>query len=87
MTEEEIIEDRKNQYGSYEQFVIEMASIMNILKQRRGEDGEITTQDTDNFFLVLKLLRLQTSEDEDSLIDLANYARLIRERRFGDINV
>jgi hypothetical protein len=87
MTEEEIIKDRAKQYGSYEQFASEMAKIMTVLKQRREPNCIVTIEDVDNFFLVLKILRLQTADDEDSLIDLTNYARLIKERRFGDSNV
>jgi hypothetical protein len=78
---DELLEERGKQYGSYEMFSSRMTFIMNTLKVHRGEEPEITNEDVDNFFLVLKLLRLQTATDDDSLIDLSAYAKLIRECR------
>jgi len=85
----DIIEERKGQYGSFEIFVNNMTKIMNILRDHRYQDEElkdclVTDEDSENFFLVLKLLRLQTADDSDSLVDLENYARLIKEKRYGD---
>ena len=76
-----ILEDRKIQYGTYKEFSKDMANIMTILKQRKFKNEIITIEDVDNFFLVLKLMRLQTASDIDSLIDLENYSKLIRERK------
>jgi hypothetical protein len=78
---DELLEERGKQYGSYKMFNSRMAFIMNTLKIHRGEEPEITNEDVDNFFLVLKMLRLQTATDDDSIKDLKAYAKLIRERR------
>ena len=80
-TADDILEDRGKQYGSFNIFVNNMVTIMNVLKRQHGELTGIEHKDIDNFFLTLKLLRLQTATDEDSLIDLENYAKLIRKRR------
>jgi len=85
---EEILKDRSNQYGSYNIFTLEMLHIMNMLRNRRRrtqlneKKDELDIEDIDNFFLVLKILRKETSEDKDSIIDLENYAKLIKEARY-----
>ena len=84
MTDEEKALKAK-QYGSYEDFVINMTVIMNRLRMHRGLEANIDEDDVDNFFLVLKLMRAQTVEDDpDSYYDLSNYSELIRKRRFGN---
>ena len=78
---ESILEQRKEQYGSYTSFVTDMRNILNILTTRK-EGGDIYDErDVENFFLVLKLLRMQTAKDLDSLTDLVGYATLAKERR------
>ena len=78
-----ILEQRKNQYGDYSVFVDHMSKVMNILSVHKGGEGIniYTVEDIENFFFVLKLLRLQTATDIDSLIDLSNYAKLAKDRR------
>ena len=83
-TSDDILEDRGKHYGSFNQFVDNMVTVMNVLKRQHGDEKGIVHKDIDNFFLTLKLLRLQTAKDDDSLIDLENYAKLIRRRRNGD---
>ena len=85
---EEILKDRSNQYGSYNIFTLEMLHIMNMLRSRRRRTQldekkyELDIEDIDNFFLILKMLRKETSKDKDSIIDLENYAKLIKEARY-----
>ncbi len=82
--EDQIIQDRDRQYGSYRKNVEAITSILNVLRDLQEPKGDAycSPEDVENFFLVLKLVRLQRATDEDSLIDLQNYARLARERRF-----
>jgi UDP-N-acetylglucosamine enolpyruvyl transferase len=81
---ESILEQRKSQYGDYNTFVTDMKNILNILTTRK-EGGDIyDEEDVENFFFVLKLLRMQTADDLDSVTDLSNYAKLARDRRDRD---
>jgi hypothetical protein len=62
-----------------------MKDILNILTHRRT--GYVDTwkkEDIENFFFVLKLLRLQTAKDLDSLEDLKGYSTLALSRRERD---
>jgi vacuolar-type H+-ATPase subunit H len=78
---ESILKQRKSQYGDYNTFIVDMRSILNILTARKEYSRVYTDEDVENFFFVLKLLRLQTAKDLDSLIDLSNYAKLAKDRR------
>jgi hypothetical protein len=78
---DKLLDEKREHYGEYKDFNKDMCEILNLLKERKGEPRMITPMDVDNFFLVLKLLRSQTSEDLDSLIDLQGYAKIIKERR------
>jgi UDP-N-acetylglucosamine enolpyruvyl transferase len=83
---ESILEQRKSQYGNYDTFITDMRNILNILTTRK-EGGDIyDEEDVENFFFVLKLLRMQTAEDLDSLVDLSNYAKLAKDRRESSNN-
>ena len=77
---ESILEQRKAQYGNYSTFVAAMKNILNILTSRKGSCN-YDEEDIENFFFVLKLLRLQTASDLDSVFDLHGYAKLAYERR------
>ena len=84
--EEKIIKDRNNQYGSYSDFSRQMSEMLTILHKRainhgKQHPGRISIADVDNFFLVLKMMRKQTANDDDSYIDLFNYSKLIKEAR------
>jgi UDP-N-acetylglucosamine enolpyruvyl transferase len=78
---ESILKQRKSQYGDYNTFVTDMRNILNILTTRK-EGGDIyDEEDVENFFFVLKLLRMQTADGLDSITDLIGYATLAKERR------
>ena len=86
MSVEKILEQRKEQYGKFDNQVGAITTIMNTLRnlrfEKNGKKNEwIAAEDVENFFLVLKLCRMQTSADEDSIRDLIGYAKLIEERR------
>lgn len=79
----DILEQRREQYGDYDTFVSDMRNLLNILSVRKSKDNPniYTVEDIENFFFVLKLLRLQTAKDIDSVKDLEGYAKLSKERR------
>jgi hypothetical protein len=81
-----LLEQRGKQYGDFNLQIKTIAKILNRLRMIRDHrlDGPIGANDVENFFLVLKLVRLQTANDPDSLLDLEGYARLIRRRRFPE---
>ncbi len=86
MKTEELLEERGRQYGSFE---IQVGVITEIMKQLQfirdqepNESVAIIEEDIETFFLVLKLVRMQTSSDRDSLDDLIGYATLIRDKRY-----
>jgi len=95
MNTDEILKERKSEYGEYKYQVMTIANIMNQLAWLRsinqvkdedvaGENSFIDEIDVENFFLVLKLCRMQTSpKKEDNYTDLINYTKLIKERRIG----
>ena len=88
MNTEKLLEERGKQYGSFKIQAMAIASIMSELRDVKHQYGEkpeyISLSDVENFFLVLKLVRMQTATDRDSLDDLIGYATLIRDRRFGE---
>ena len=88
MTTNELLEQRGKQYGSFKRQVEEITRIVNALRELRHQHGIkplfIEEEDTENFFLALKLCRMQTSDDVDTLDDLVGYATLIKEGRFGN---
>ena len=77
---ESILEQRKSQYGDYNTFVVDMKNILNILATRK-DSCKYDEEDIENFFFVLKLLRIQTASDLDSNKDLVGYAKLALERK------
>ena len=84
---DELLRERGKQYGSFSKQVETIRSIMNSLWDIRYQ-GEfrppsIDEEDIENFFIVLKLVRMQTSDDRDSIDDLIGYATLIRDKRYG----
>ena len=83
---ESILKQRGSQYGDYADFVDNMTEIMNILDRPVGltDIMKYRVEDIENFFFVLKLLRLQTAKDLDSITDLIGYATLSKERREND---
>ena len=80
---ESILEQRKSQYGDYSSFVVDMKNILNILAARK-DSCKYDEEDIENFFFVLKLLRIQTASDLDSNKDLVGYAKLALERKEND---
>ena len=82
---DELLEERGSQYGSFGNQVGAITTIMNQLRELRYQDVAMAKlldeQDTLNFFLVLKLCRMQTSRDSDSARDLIGYAKLILNER------
>jgi len=85
-TVENLLEDRGKQYGSFDTFISNMQHIMNTLEAHRGSETELDKETIENFFIVLKQLRMQTETDLDSLDDLQGYAKLIKERRLNENN-
>ena len=87
MTTNELLKERGQQYGSFKKQAEAIGRILNALRNLRHQDGTrpnyIEKEDTENFFLALKLCRMQTSDDVDTLDDLIGYATLIKENRFG----
>ena len=94
MNTDEILEERKGDYGEYKYQVKAIAKIMDELALLRalndvnnqnivtGDLEFIDEMDVENFFLVLKLCRMQTSpKKEDNYTDLEGYTKLIKERR------
>ena len=81
-TTEELLQDRGRQYGSFKKQVVAIANIMNNLRDIRNQDKDrvsaFINKDIENMFLVLKLVRLQTANDIDSIDDLIGYATLIK---------
>jgi len=78
-----VLNQRREQYGDYTEFVNNMTEIMNILDRPVSQTDimKYRAEDIENFFLVLKLLRMQTADDLDSITDLIGYATLAKERR------
>jgi len=87
MSTKKLLSERGAQYGEFKINVKAIKDICNTLKTIREEfNGSkllfLCDEDIENFFLVLKLVRMQTSSDKDSLDDLIGYATLIRDKRF-----
>jgi hypothetical protein len=84
MSPEEILKERGKAYGEFGDFKTAMTVILNELRELRGKKHNyrsmfIENQDVENFFLVLKLCRLNVNRGIDDAIDLSNYAELIRK--------
>ena len=78
---EELLQERGSQYGDFKLQVNVIAKILNNLRELKYQGAkpstDIETSDVLNMFLVLKLCRMQTASDPDSLRDLIGYATLI----------
>ncbi len=88
---QDVIENKEEIYGKYEDQAVAVAKVVSALDELRktvakGDKGLSAEENVDYTILALKLTRSVTARGEsskDSWLDLANYSRLICRRRTG----